>query len=97
MLVGHCPNRAQTYSGATDLNNYTGVAHWKFQYHSIFKTAEGYATPAPAAPVAGALACGSSNWVEGRQYRAGSMVTYSKGSLYRAKITNPGYNLTISM
>ncbi|MDB5778812.1 MAG: Chitinase [Polaromonas sp.] len=89
-------DQAQTYSGATDLNNYTGVAQWQFQYHSIFKTAEGWAAPAPAAPAAAPLACGSSNWVEGRQYSAGSMVTYSNGNLYSAKFANPGYNPTIS-
>ena len=89
-------DQAQTYSGATDLNTYTGVAQWQFQYHSLFKTAEGYAAPAPAAPAAAPLACGSTNWVQGKQYSAGSMVTYSNGNVYNAKFANPGYDPTIS-
>ena len=89
-------DQAQAHSGATDLNNYTGVAQSQFQYHSIFKTAEGYSAPAPAAPAAAPLACGSSNWVNGKQYSAGSMVTYSNGNLYSANFANPGYNPTVS-
>lgn len=89
-------DKAQTYSGATDINTYTGVAQLQFQFHSIFKTAEGYAAPAQAAPAAAPLACGSSKWVEGKQYSAGNVVTYSNGSVYTAKFANPGYNPTVS-
>ncbi|MDB5868275.1 MAG: hypothetical protein JWP96_607 [Polaromonas sp.] len=89
-------DRAQANSGATDINAFTGVAQSSFQYHSIFKSAEGYAAPAPAAAAPAPLACGSSNWVQGKHYEAGNIVTYSDGKLYSAKSANPGYNPTIS-
>jgi len=44
------------------------------------------------APIA---ACNYSNWVQGKQYSAGSVVSYSS-KLYIAKFANPGYNPTIS-
>ena len=47
-------------------------------------------TPPPA-PV-----CSSSTWTRGRQYAAGSVVTYSNGQLYQATFANPGYNPTVS-
>ena len=47
-------------------------------------------TPAPA------LNCSSSNWVQGKQYVAGSVVTYSNGKMYIAKFANPGYDPVIS-
>ena len=40
--------------------------------------------------------CSFPNWVQDKQYEAGSIVTYSDGKLYRAKFANPGYNPTIS-
>lgn len=49
------------------------------------------AAPPPPAPT-----CTYPSWVEGRQYAAGSIVTYTDGKLYRAKFANPGYNPTIS-
>ncbi|TFZ02667.1 DUF1929 domain-containing protein [Ramlibacter henchirensis] len=39
--------------------------------------------------------CVFPNWVQGRQYAAGTIVTY-QGALYIAKFANPGYNPTIS-
>jgi hypothetical protein len=45
-------------------------------------------TPTPAA-------CNGSNWVQGKQYAAGSAVSYS-GQQYVAKYANPGYIPTVS-
>jgi chitodextrinase len=39
--------------------------------------------------------CTFSNWVQGQQYAAGSVVSYNS-KLYIAKFANPGYNPTIS-
>jgi hypothetical protein len=47
------------------------------------------------APVPAPAACSGSAWVQGRQYSAGSIVSYG-GALYQAKHANPGYNPTIS-
>ena len=49
------------------------------------------AAPPPPPPT-----CSFANWVAGRQYAAGSIVTYTDGKLYRAKVANPGYNPAIS-
>ncbi len=43
-----------------------------------------------------ASACNSPSWVQGKQYAAGSVVTYSDGLRYIAKFANPGYDPTIS-
>jgi hypothetical protein len=52
--------------------------------------------PAAVAPVAAAAGCSaSSNWVQGQQYAAGSVVSYA-GQSYVAKFANPGYTPTIS-
>ncbi|MDB5742103.1 MAG: Chitinase, partial [Polaromonas sp.] len=51
---------------------------------------------APEAPKPQPSACNSSNWVQGKQYAAGSIVTYSDSKQYIAKFANPGYNPTIS-
>jgi chitodextrinase len=54
------------------------------------------AAQAPVAPVATAAGCSaSSNWVQGQQYAAGSVVSYA-GQSYVAKFANPGYTPTIS-
>lgn len=53
-------------------------------------------TPAPVPTPTPALACSSSTWTEGKQYAAGSVVTYSNGARYKANYANPGYNPTIS-
>ena len=47
-------------------------------------------------PPAPAPACSYPNWVSGRQYAAGSIVTYTDGKFYRAKFANPGYIPTVS-
>ena len=103
-------DRAQASNASNDLSSYSGVAQSDYQFLNIFKTAAGpvaptptpaptpTATPAPTAtptptPVA---ACNSASWVQGRQYAAGSIVTYSNGSQYTATVANPGYNPTIS-
>lgn len=52
--------------------------------------------PAPTPAPTPAPACSSSAWVMGKQYAAGSIVTYSNGYQYKAKFANPGYNPTIS-
>lgn len=47
-------------------------------------------------PTTPATACSSSLWVGGKTYAAGSVVVYSDGNRYIAKIANAGYNPTIS-
>ena len=55
------------------------------------------ATPVPAVVSAPApSACSKPAWIVGKQYAAGSVVSYSNGRLYIAKVANPGYNPTIS-
>ena len=49
-------------------------------------------TPIPTPPPV----CSFPNWVSGRQYAAGAIVTYTDGNLYRAKFANPGYIPTVS-
>ena len=56
----------------------------------------GSASAAVSAPAAEPLAaCGGSNWIQGKQYAAGSVVSYA-GKQYIAKFANPGYTPTIS-
>ena len=90
-------DRAQADSNATDINAFSGVAQSDFQFHKIFKSASGSvaATAATATPLATA-ACGSSSWILGNQYAAGSVVSYTDGQLYVAKYANPGYIPTVS-
>ncbi|MBC7444553.1 MAG: hypothetical protein H7273_03650 [Polaromonas sp.] len=84
-------DRAQATSGLNDLNSFSGVAQSDFQFHSIFKSAgDSLVGTAPA------QACNASNWAQGQQYEAGSIVSYPDGKLYLARVTNPGYNPTIS-
>jgi len=85
-------DRAQATSGAGNLNSFSGVAQSNFEYHSIFKSA-GASLVGTASAV---QACNASNWTQGRQYAAGSIVSYPDGKLYIADIANPGYNPTIS-
>ncbi|MES2205480.1 MAG: glycosyl hydrolase family 18 protein [Pseudomonadota bacterium] len=40
--------------------------------------------------------CAFSNWVQGKNYAAGSIVKYTDGLLYKAKYANPGYIPTVS-
>ena len=92
-------DRAQADSSATDINAFSGVAQSDFQFHKIFKSASGSvpvtAATAAATPLATA-ACGSSSWILGNQYAAGSVVSYTDGQLYVAKYANPGYVPTVS-
>ena len=59
-------------------------------------TAPTVTTPAATTPATPAPACSSPAWVQGKQYAAGSIVSYSNGSQYLAKVANPGYNPTVS-
>ena len=88
-------DRAQANNGFSNLNAYSGVAQSDFQFYNIFKSAGGLvaATPAPQA-VAGN--CSAEGWRQGRQYAAGSIVSYTNSKLYIARVANPGYNPTIS-
>ena len=99
-------DQAQATNASTNLNSFSGVAQSNHQFFNIFKSAVGYVaptpTPAPAstpnptpAP-APAPSCGNSSWTQGKQYAAGSVVSYPDGKLYIAKFANPGYNPTIS-
>ena len=93
-------DRAQASDGYNDLNSFSGVAQSNYQFFNIFKSAIGYVPPAPAVtpttkPTV-APACGNSSWVNGKQYAAGSVVSYPDGKLYIAKFANPGYDPTIS-
>ena len=99
-------DRAQATNASNDLSSYSGVAQSNYQFLNIFKTAGGSVaptpnptptpTPTPAPTPAPAPACSSSAWVQGKQYAAGSIVSYSNGSQYIAKVANPGYNPTVS-
>jgi len=82
---------AQSSSGLTPINTYSGVVQTAQQFHQIFKTAEGAPAPAPAP----SCIAGAASWVNGQTYPAGSVVAYN-GLLHLAKYTNPGYNPTIS-
>jgi len=53
-------------------------------------------TPTVTAPATPAPACSSPAWVQGKQYAAGSIVSYSNSKQYKANFANPGYNPTIS-
>ncbi|WP_156955364.1 hypothetical protein [Polaromonas glacialis] len=94
-------DRAQSYSGSTNLGSYSGVAQGDFQFYNIFKNSGGgavtaAAAAAPAQAPAAAGTCSASNWSQGRQYAAGSVVSYPDSKMYIAKVANPGYNPTIS-
>ena len=104
-------DRAQSSNASTNLGAYSGVAQADYAYYKIFKTAADYTVPAPAptpapapapvpapAPAPGSVlvpVCSNSAWVQGKQYAAGSIVSYG-GKLYIAKFANPGFNPTIS-
>jgi hypothetical protein len=89
-------DRAQSYSGATNLGAYSGIAQGDFQFYNIFKNSGGGAVSAPTAQAAAqGGSCSASNWSEGKPYAAGSIVSYSN-RMYIAKFYNPGYNPTIS-
>jgi hypothetical protein len=91
-------DRAQATNASTDLGSFSGVAQSDYQFYNIFKSAGGSVAPvAAAAPVAlaPASACSGSNWVQGQQYAAGSVVSYG-GKQYVAKFANPGYIPTVS-
>ncbi|MBG6070664.1 MULTISPECIES: hypothetical protein [unclassified Polaromonas] len=93
-------DRAQAYNGSTNLSSFSGVAQSDFQFYNIFKSSGGFvasaSTPAPTQQTAIAGSCSAAGWSQGKQYAAGSIVTYSNNKLYKAKFANPGYNPTIS-
>ncbi|WP_426146802.1 hypothetical protein [Polaromonas sp. DSR2-3-2] len=105
-------DQAQSSNASNDLASFSGVAQSNYQFLNIFKTAGGSVAPTPTptptvaipavttptvtTPATPAPACSSSAWVQGKQYAAGSIVTYSNGSQYIAKVANPGYNPTVS-
>ena len=91
-------DRAQATNASTNLNDFSGVAQSDYQFFNTFKTAIGNAapTPTPTPTPTPAPACTSAGWVDGKQYAVGSIVTYSNGKQYIAKVANPGYNPTIS-
>ena len=89
----HQRDRAQATNGSNDLNSFSGVAQSNFQFHSIFKSAGGNTLAAASTE---AQACNASTWTQGRQYEAGSVVSYPDGNAYIAEFSNPGYNPTIS-
>ena len=94
-------DRAQANNGFSNLNAYSGVAQSDLQFYNIFKSAGGFAGAAPAqaqaqAPQAVAGSCSAEGWRQGKQYAAGSIVSYPDSKLYIAKVANPGYNPTIS-
>ena len=93
-------DRAQATNGFSNLNAFSGVAQSDFQFHNIFKSSGGMvAAEAVAAPVqqaAAAGSCSAENWLQGKQYAAGSVVSYPDSRKYIARVANPGYNPTIS-
>ena len=98
-------DRSQS-NGMTNLNSFSGVAQADFQFHNVFKSSGGPVTasaaPVAAAPVVAAqvvppaTTCSAANWVQGKQYAAGSIVSYTNNKKYIANFANPGYNPTIS-
>lgn len=91
-------DRAQSNNGSTNLNSFSGVAQSDFQFYNIFKSSGGFVAQAPALTQQNAVtgSCSAANWNKGKQYAAGSIVSYGDGKLYVAKVSNPGYNPTIS-
>ena len=95
-------DRAQSSNGSTNLASFSGVAQTDFQFYNIFKSSGGAvaaaATPAPAPAQAAVVAgsCSAGSWNQGKQYAAGSIVSYQDNKMYVAKFANPGYNPTIS-
>ena len=91
-------DRAQSNNGSTNLGSFSGVAQSDFQFYNIFKSSGGFvaAAPAPAQAAAVAGTCSAAGWSQGKQYAAGSIVSYPDNKLYIAKVRNPGYNPTIS-
>lgn len=81
-------DRAQATNGYSDLNAFSGVAQSDFQFHNIFKSSGGMVTAAGT--------CNFENWSQGKQYAAGSIVSYPDNQKYIARVANPGYNPTIS-
>ena len=65
---------------------------WEAYVCTVTPTPSPTQTPIPTPPPA----CSFPNWVSGRQYAAGAIVTYTDGNLYRAKFANPGYIPTVS-
>lgn len=90
-------DRAQANHGFSNLNAYSGVAQSDFQFYNIFKSSGGFVAAAQVQPQAAAgSSCSGESWREGKQYAAGSIVSYPDSKLYIAKVANPGYNPTIS-
>ncbi len=85
-------DRAQATGNLADLN-YSGVAQTDFNFHKIFKTAAGAVVPTPTPTPTPTTSV--SAWVQGKQYPAGSIVSYA-GKNYIATYANPGYSPTIS-
>ncbi|CDS55108.1 hypothetical protein [Polaromonas sp. CG9_12] len=95
-------DQAQASNASTDLGSFSGVAQSNYQFLNIFKTAGGSVVPTPTPTVTVTSSptpvstCGSSAWVQGKQYAVGSIVSYSNGTQYKANFANPGYDPTIS-
>ncbi|CAN5576771.1 T2SS-translocated chitinase [soil metagenome] len=87
---------AQSYTGQTDLNLYSGVAQSNFQFFKIFVGASSI-SPAPTQPPATQPSGSVPAWDRNASYAIGSVVKYSDGNNYLAvHATNPGYVPTIS-
>jgi chitinase len=78
-------DRAQSYSGASDINTYSGVAQSAWQFFYTFKNADGAVSGSPAPAAAAGGSCNASPWVQGKAYQAGSVVSYG-GKQYTAKM-----------
>jgi chitodextrinase len=88
------------WSFGRDRAGRSGVSQSDYEFHRIFKAASGTvmprSAPAPTPTTSTAsTSCSSTAWVQGRQYAAGSVVSYG-GSLYIAKHANPCYTPTVS-
>ena len=93
-------DRAQANNGSNNLSSFSGVAQSDFQYYNIFKSSGGFAASPPVAtpsqPSAVAGSCNAAGWSQGKQYAAGSVVSYWNNKLYMAKVANPGFDPTVS-
>jgi roadblock/LC7 domain-containing protein len=86
-------DRLQTSNGYSDLNKFSGVAQSDFQFHTIFKSAEGPVAGAPASAPAAASACSAPGWDANVGYMPGDTVSRN-GLMYAATtVSASGWNV----
>lgn len=91
-MVSHLGRLYTAKAITSSLWNLNTTPEWSPAYWTLLSTQAAALSPTPAP----APSCSASNWVQSKQYGAGSVVRYSDGKTYVAKFANPGYNPTIS-